>query len=181
MAEVRLFVLSVMIIELLNVVSRPKMVELTFTGDEIDLDISDAKLKGVANLFGEIVRVDGKAHVRGKIVAEVLIDCTRCLVPVAKEFEILFDDVFVDPADEPVEDEIILDSDSLDESIAIDGKIDLTEVVREQIILALPDQVYCTNECKGLCPKCGSNRNLINCSCIEQEIDPRWSALKNLK
>ena len=170
-----------MIIDLTTVVARLKAIELRFEPNEIDLEIDGTKLAGEANFFGETERVDDKAHVRGTINAAVLIDCTRCLEPVARDFDIIFDDVFVDPSDEPAEAEIILDPDSLDESVAIDGKIDLAEVVREQIILALPDQVYCRDDCKGLCPECGSNRNLIDCRCTEEEIDPRWSALKKLK
>jgi len=170
-----------MIIDLVNVVARPKAIELTFTPNEIDLEIDGTKLAGDVRFKGETERVDDKAHVRGTVDAEVFVDCTRCLVPVSRKFEILFDDIFVDPADEPVDAEIILAPDALDESIAIDGKIDLAEVVREQIILALPDQVYCKDDCKGLCPKCGSNRNLIDCRCIEEEIDPRWSALKDIR
>ncbi|MBK7934148.1 MAG: DUF177 domain-containing protein [Pyrinomonadaceae bacterium] len=167
-----------MIIDLTSIVARPKAIELNFLPDEIDLEIEGAKLAGDAKFKGETERVDGKAHVRGTINVGVLVDCTRCLVPVAKEFEISFDDIFIDPADEPDEIEVVLDPNALDESIAIDGKIDLAEIVREQIILALPDQVYCDDDCKGLCPECGSNRNLIDCRCIEDEIDPRWSALK---
>ena len=169
-----------MIIELESVVARPKAIELTFTPDDIDLEIDGSRLAGEGSLRGETERVDDKAHVRGNIDAEVLIDCTRCLVPVARKFEIVFDDIFVDPGNEPGDVELILDPEALDESIAIDGKIDLSEVIREQVILALPDQVYCNDDCKGLCPKCGSNRNLIDCRCIEDEIDPRWSALKGL-
>jgi uncharacterized protein len=57
----------------------------------------------------------------------------------------------------------------------------LTELVREQILLAVPEQVFCREDCKGLCLKCSANRNLIDCNCEEKEIDPRWAALKNLK
>ena len=59
--------------------------------------------------------------------------------------------------------------------------LDLKEIIREQILLNLPEQVFCTPDCKGLCPKCGANRNLIDCNCNETEIDPRWAALKNLR
>ena len=69
----------------------------------------------------------------------------------------------------------------LDESPVPGGEIDLKEVVREQIMLALPEQVFCKDDCKGLCPKCGANGNLIDCKCADDEIDPRWAALKNLK
>lgn len=176
-----LLLLGVMKVDLVNVVARPKSVELDLSPSEIDLEIEGSKLADEVRFVGETQRVDDNAHVRGKINAKVLIDCTRCLDPVLREFEILFDDIFVDPADEPTDAELILDPEALDESIAVDGKIDLAEVVREQIVLALPDQVYCKDDCRGLCPKCGSNRNLIDCRCIEDEIDPRWSALKEIR
>jgi len=92
----------------------------------------------------------------------------------------VFDDIFVDVREEPNSDEIEVGLDELDESLVIDGKIDIAEVVREQILLALPAQVFCGDDCKGLCPKCGANQNLIDCKCADKEIDPRWAALRNL-
>jgi uncharacterized protein len=62
----------------------------------------------------------------------------------------------------------------------IGGSIDLSEVIREQMILAIPEVVLCKEDCEGLCDKCGKNLNLLNCKCKEDEIDPRWAALKNL-
>ena len=168
-----------MIIDLTSVVARTKTIEIAFSSAQIDLDIDGTNLTSDARFSGETERVGEKAHVRGTVVADVKIDCTRCLEPVERHFEISFDDIFVDPAADTSEIEVVLGEEQLDESIAIDGKIDLAEVVREQIILALPDQVFCSEDCKGLCPKCGSNRNLIDCRCIENEIDPRWSALKD--
>jgi uncharacterized metal-binding protein YceD (DUF177 family) len=81
---------------------------------------------------------------------------------------------------EPDADEIQLGSSDLDESLLPDGQIDLAEVVREQLILQTDEPVVCQEDCLGLCPKCGGNRNLIDCRCEENEIDPRWAALKNL-
>lgn len=170
-----------MIIDLANVVARVKAIELTLSPNDLDLDIDGATLISEVNFSGETERLNDKAHLRGTIEVEISVDCTRCLEPVEKKFEILFDDVFVDPADAPAEIEVVLGADELDESIAIDGKIDVAEVVREQILLALPDQLFCKEDCKGLCPKCGLNRNLIDCKCNEEEVDPRWSALKSLK
>ena len=170
-----------MIIDLVNVVARPKAIELTLSPDQIDLDIGGTSLIGEVKFSGETERVTEKAHVRGSINAELNVDCTRCLETVTSKLEILFDDVFVDPAEDSDEIEVALQAEELDESIAIDGKIDIAEVVREQIILALPDQAFCKEDCKGLCPECGTNRNLIDCRCIEEETDPRWSALKSLK
>lgn len=170
-----------MVIDLANVVARPKAIEVIFSPDEINLDIDGTSLSGDVRYSGETERVNEKAHVRGTINAVVNVDCTRCLEPVTSKLEISFEDVFVDSEEDEAEVEIVLEAEELDESIAIDGKIDVAEVVREQIILALPDQVFCKEDCKGLCPKCGSNRNLIDCRCIEGDIDPRWAALKTFK
>ena len=58
--------------------------------------------------------------------------------------------------------------------------IDLAEIAREQILLELPQQFFCKDDCRGLCEKCGRNLNLKDCDCEDDEIDPRWAALKNL-
>ena len=58
--------------------------------------------------------------------------------------------------------------------------IDLTESVREDIIIALPLKPLCRTECKGLCPRCGRDRNLERCSCPSSIGDVRWGALEGL-
>lgn len=165
-----------MIIELTSIVERPVSINETLC--DIDLELDDAKLAGDVEFNGEKVRIDGKAHVRGQISGELEIECTRCTVPVKSLINIEFDDVFV--SDPSSDGEASIDGDELDEAYVENGEIDLDEVVREQILLDLPEQVYCSDDCKGLCPKCGSNRNLIDCNCNFNEIDPRWAALKGL-
>ncbi|MCX6357061.1 MAG: YceD family protein [Candidatus Aureabacteria bacterium] len=65
--------------------------------------------------------------------------------------------------------------------VAEDATIDLTESVREDIILVLPFKTLCRNGCKGICPKCGKDRNTEPCSCEDRRDDARWSALEGLK
>jgi uncharacterized protein len=57
----------------------------------------------------------------------------------------------------------------------------LEDAVREQVLLAVPLKVICREDCKGLCPHCGANLNLEQCSCSEPVEDPRWTALKDLR
>ena len=59
-------------------------------------------------------------------------------------------------------------------------RIDLEPVFREQFVLAVPYAPLCTEDCKGLCPQCGIDRNTASCSC-EPPIDPRLAPLKGLK
>jgi len=59
--------------------------------------------------------------------------------------------------------------------------VDLSGLVREAVVLALPAQIVCTPDCKGLCPQCGKELNEGPCECKEDEIDDRWSKLKDVK
>jgi len=58
--------------------------------------------------------------------------------------------------------------------------IDLGEDVRQFLILAVPLKLLCKDDCQGLCAKCGANKNKVNCSCAENDADPRWEVLKKV-
>ena len=58
--------------------------------------------------------------------------------------------------------------------------IDITDSVRQSLLLAIPFKKTCRQNCKGLCPICGTNLNHRQCSCIEKKMDSRWEALKNI-
>jgi uncharacterized protein len=62
-----------------------------------------------------------------------------------------------------------------------DDVIDLADVIREQLYLALPMKPLCREDCLGLCPVCGQNRNTTPCTCKTEWVDPRMDALRNLK
>ncbi len=168
-----------MLIDLYSIGKIAKCIAIVFDPAAIDLEGEEVTLTSAAKFTGESQLVDDKAHIRGGIKADILLNCTRCLEPLEKQLDISLDDVFVDASE--TGDGIEIGVEEFDESIAADGKIDLAEVVREQILLALPNQVFCKEDCKGLCPKCGTNRNLLDCKCADDEIDPRWAALKGLK
>src|SRR6185369_14814558 len=59
--------------------------------------------------------------------------------------------------------------------------LELAHVVREQVLLALPMQKLCREECQGICPVCGANRNETTCECKPPHLEERWAALKGLK
>ncbi len=169
-----------MIIDLIILGSSPYEFDFTLAPEEIDLDGEDAKLKRAARVAGKAVKHIAQTDVEGTISAELEIECTRCLQPIDREFEIPFKAAFVTPENYTQAKEAELNAEDLDVSIIEGNEIDLTELVREQILLNLPEQVFCKEDCKGLCEKCGANRNLINCKCEETEIDPRWKGLKDL-
>jgi uncharacterized protein len=57
----------------------------------------------------------------------------------------------------------------------------LEDVLREQILLALPAKILCKEDCKGLCPECGRNRNTDPCDCAATSVDPRWASLQTIR
>ena len=59
--------------------------------------------------------------------------------------------------------------------------IDISEDIRQFILLSIPIKILCSEECKGLCPHCGKNLNLGDCDCKDEPIDSRWEKLKELK
>lgn len=170
-----------MIVDLDRLGDSSKSFEFSVPAGDLDLDTENVRLKGDTVASGEIRKSIVKTDISGTITVPAEIDCTRCLAPIEKELSFNFDVSYV-PIDEVVrEGDAELHAADLDIDALAGDELDLKEVVREQILLNLPEQVFCTDDCKGLCQKCGANLNLIDCNCEETEIDPRWEALKNLK
>jgi uncharacterized protein len=154
----------------------------TYRAEEVELEeegaqlISDAAVEGSASRKGEQVRL------RGTIRTEVELLCDRCVKPERAPLAVEFDTSFIPQEVEAVKQENV---ELLPEDLglsAYDGEaVDLDELVREQILLALPLRHLCREDCKGLCQKCGADLNAGDCSCEQSEVDPRWAALASLK
>ena len=171
----------VMIVDLIKAADEPLDFDFTVAPEEIDWQEDAARLTSPAHVAGTLTKHIAHTGVKGKIDAELEIECTRCLQKIDKRMEIPFEAAFVAPEHYTQAKEAELRAEDLDVSVLEGNELDLTELVREQILLNLPEQIFCREDCKGLCEKCGANRNLINCNCLEEETDPRWAALKNLR
>lgn len=158
----------------------PKLFDLVIPGSEIDLQSEGAELKADVTIRGEAKAVGGRFEVNGKLTSQVRVDCSRCLEPVDVPLKVKFDDKFVEPNAFNAADEHELDAEALMVDVLEGESIDLHAIAREQVLLNVPEQVLCQESCRGLCEKCGANRSLIDCDCTDDEIDPRWAALKNL-
>ena len=133
------------------------------------------------------------AHVfaAGTFRGEVTVACSRCVepvrIPIDEKLRVTFMPRHELPAEdaedaedaEPGEGAEIAEEDL--DLFPYDGdSIDLEPLFREQLVLAVPFAPLCREDCKGLCPQCGTDRNTGTCSC-EPPIDPRLAALKGLK
>jgi len=170
-----------MIIDLSEIEDSRLTFEFSLRPEEFDLDTPGLKLTGDVQIAGELVRRTAQTDMRGRISGEAEIECTRCLRPVSQTLQTEFDISFVDAENFSNAREHEVAAEDLDTDVLESDRIDLREVAREQILLNLPQQVLCDAACRGICPKCGADRNSVDCKCEEKEIDPRWAALKNLK
>ena len=144
-----------------------------------------ALVGGEANLIGRCelnlraTRAGDEVELIGSVNAVVGFECDRCLKPLSVPVEQSFDLLYVPPL--KAGDERELGADDLSIGFYQGGTIDLDDVVREQVELALPMARLCTEECEGLCPDCGANLNDADCACKLNRGDERWAALSELK
>jgi len=127
------------------------------------------------------VRLAGtEVFVNGHITTRAAVDCDRCLrqveLPVDTDFEVEY------VTGQTYESSAAAELTESDLSVSVfDGEaIDVDEIVKEQILLAVPTRTLCRPDCKGICPACGIDKNTGDCACETKEVDPRWAALKNL-
>lgn len=118
----------------------------------------------------------GEVVVRGAVKGVLAQVCRRCLDPLETPFDEEVTVVFVSS-------EVAHLSEAGDEYVfgSAGADLDLSGAVREEVILAINQYVVCDPECQGLCPRCGADLNEGPCGCAEQEVDPRWEALRALK
>jgi uncharacterized protein len=144
--------------------------------DELMRLASEAKVEVRASKKREQIRL------RGLIDASVEVACDRCAVPVIVPVNADFDVTYVPAESLEVEPEATeLQEEELSFATYEGDYLDLDELAREQLLLALPTRQLCREDCRGLCLTCGADLNTGTCQCERQEVDPRWAALAALK
>ena len=169
-------------IEVENLTAAAKPFAHTYRPEEVELDEEGARLVSDAAVEGSATRKGGQVRLRGTIQTEVELLCDRCLAPERAPLAVEFDTSFVPQEVEAVKAENVeLQAEDLILASYEGDAVDLDELVREQVLLALPSRHLCGEDCKGLCQQCGANLNEKDCSCEQGEADPRWAALADLK
>jgi len=153
----------------------------TYKIDDLTFDAHDLTLVEPVTVEGRI-RCEGlEVELRGHLRAKAAIGCGRCLKSVELPIELDFTERFTPAVSWKDEEQHELSEADLDLS-AFDGEgIELDDLVKEEIMLAMPGQTLCSEECKGLCPNCGVDFNSGTCDCATKQVDSRWEKLKDLK
>ena len=185
--------LHVMLIDLTTLASDRVPVVADIPPAALDVPAEDFAVKGPVHVEGDVERGSGESyHLRAQVRGTVVLTCARCAEPFELAVETPVDLTFV-----PAESEragVRADASSGDDDddgremaeddpalvVYDEPRIDLAQVAREQLYLAVPMKPLCQPDCQGLCPHCGINRNLGTCTCENRWEDPRLAGLKSL-
>jgi uncharacterized protein len=160
----------------------PEGIELDRSIPLTEIEISDLpeELAGSLHFRGRIDLTSNGVIIGGKVDGQWRLHCSRCLesvdFPVSDSFRIFLNR----SAPEVYDKSLDLELENLDESEIAGDDLDLGFIIREQMLLHLPMKSLCREDCRGLCPVCGQNLNIAECSCQMTPIDPRMLKLKHL-
>lgn len=125
----------------------------------------------------EIINLEGVAEsvhegilVKANISTKWLGECVRCLSPASGDLKVSVIELFEEKA-EPEGDTYPFDGDV----------VDLSEMIKDNLVLELPLVPLCNKDCRGLCQHCGQNLNLASCDCVDKVIDPIWESLSGIE
>jgi len=151
--------------------------QIDFSGEDLQ-QASPLHANGSAEL---LPHTDGEVRVQGRYTVEMTAQCDRCLGSARFPLDAGFD-LFYRPASAIARDEeVAIDEGEVEIGFYQNGGLELEDILREQVLLALPMQKVCSDVCKGICPVCGKNRNEAACDCKMESASDRWNALRNLE
>jgi uncharacterized protein len=151
-----------------------------YNPDDLNPIDERVNLSAPASVTGKIRLAGNEVFVNGHVETRAQVECDRCLKPVELPVNADFELEYITGSE--YESTGVAELTEAEMSVSVfDGEaIDVDEIVKEQILLAVPTRMLCREDCKGICPQCGTDRNTGECSCVANDIDPRWAALKNL-
>jgi DUF177 domain-containing protein len=141
----------------------------------------DFRLAAAVSLGFDIFKDQEQFRVVGDVRTVLELPCSRCLEPFTLPVEQSFDLRYQPKSKNAGEGEREIEEDDLATAFYANDAIDLGDLMREQLYLALPMKPLCREDCHGLCPQCGANLNTSSCTCTRGWDDPRLAALKALK
>jgi uncharacterized protein len=122
-----------------------------------------------------IARSLSGVHLTLRTEVELVGPCWRCLEEARVRLAVESEEFAAEgrPADAPFDED-------LDSAYVEDLQLDVAGWARDAIAEAVPATILCREDCAGLCPTCGANRNVVDCGCVAVETDPRWEALREI-
>ena len=148
-------------------------IDFSLTPEPVD----GAEFEGDARVVGAVVDQAGYMRLELDATVRYHAECARCLEPVHDSFSVSLERTVA--TKENLSEKQL--EENVDEYAVIeDGRLDLGELMREELLLSFPMRFLCSDDCPGLCPKCGKPLRHGDCGCPKKEPDPRLAILKTL-
>jgi uncharacterized protein len=160
----------------------PVLFDLTYAPGEIDFG-EDLHQNGLLRTAGQaelLKNTLGEIRIRGTVQVDFDCVCHRCLEPAPQHIDSVLDLFFRPQPKIENHVEVQLEEGEIDLSFYEGDGVSLRIALRDYIILSQPMQYFCKPDCKGLCPHCGANRNLIACGCAAERIASKMASLREL-
>jgi uncharacterized protein len=155
----------------------------SFEPGAVDFGTDNIQQIGMLEWSASAERAGDEIRITGSLNTSLQLSCSRCLepaqVPIAKGFDLFFRQRDEDMFDE--DEEIELTEAETRTAFFSGTRLAITDILREQILLALPMKELCTIDCKGLCPRCGTNLNIGKCNCPKDDFSPHMETLLEIK
>ncbi len=171
-------------LDLSRIRTAEERVEREYQPDALGPDTDDYRVVAPVSLAFDVHKQKQQFRLEGRVTTTLELWCGRCLEPFTLPVDAAFDLRFLphsELAAEHKKPEREIEDDDLATTFYENEQIDLGQLMQEQFYLALPMKPLCRDDCRGLCPLCGTNLNRATCDCNSQWEDPRLAALKALK
>ena len=156
---------------------------LVLKKDRLEIDQAGLSVNVDIIVNGSLNRIDDDVYLKGAVMTSVAASCSRCLDTLSYPIDSVLKSHFVPSHDRYTsERDVELHASDIDAEVYENQQIDLTQSIRDSILLAVPVICLCEENCKGICSQCGKNLNQGLCKCeIDSFTDPRLERLKIFK
>src|SRR5213595_21338 len=151
----------------------------TFEPGRIDFTDEDIEQGSPLHAVGSaeaLEESEGQVRILGRYTVEMEAQCDRCLGAASFPLDAAFDLFYMPASVVAGAEEVEIDEGEAEIGFYEGGGMQLEDILREQVLLALPMQRVCSDVCKGICPVCGKNLNETGCECKVETHDERWGA-----
>jgi DUF177 domain-containing protein len=151
------------------------------TGAELGIAPTELAVVPPVQLECHFSRVNDEVVVQGRLRSALRMTCSRCAEDFEEPICVTLDAMYLPTLEVTSARTKELEDGEVDVYPYTDQVIEITQMVRDKLLLSMPLQPLCTNGCKGLCPSCGVNRNVVSCQCGEERLGSPFEALKEFR
>jgi uncharacterized protein len=151
------------------------------TATELGVAEADMVMVQPLALSCQFLKINREVVMQGALRSAVRLACSRCAEEFALPLDIALDATYLPAHEMTSERAKELEEGTADVYSYAEPVIDISEMVRDKLLLSIPLQPHCMIGCKGLCPSCGVNRNAISCQCAEERLSSPFEQLKGIR